>query len=234
VIVPEEEAKAAAPAEEPYLKGKNAAYLWSFIGANLAIFLSLLVSRQFASSSIDHFWERVTTKDGIIAACIPILAIVLSGVLSDAGKARLVFWRWRNPLPGCRVFTDLIGTEPRIDVAALKRKHGKFPQSPHAQNALWYRLYKKHKTTTLVWEAHKIYLLTRDITTISAVLAVLFSIGVVTASVGWKTSLLYAGALAVQYILAASAARNYGERFVLDVLAEESSSSEGLSGKMPV
>jgi hypothetical protein len=82
-----------------YLKGKNAAYLWSFIGANLAIFLSLVVSRQFASSSIDHFWERVTTKDGIIAACIPILAIVLSGVLSDSGKARLVFWRWRNPLP---------------------------------------------------------------------------------------------------------------------------------------
>src|SRR5580700_3528744 len=88
-------AKNAAATQEPYLKGKNAVYLWSFIGANLAIFLSLVVSRQFAGSSIDHFWQRVTTKDGIIAACIPILAIVLSGVLSDAGKARLVVWRWR-------------------------------------------------------------------------------------------------------------------------------------------
>jgi hypothetical protein len=225
VKVLEEEAKTAVPVEEPYLKGKNAAYLWSFIGANLAIFLSLLVSRQFASSSIDHFWERVTTKDGIIAACIPILAIILSGVLSDTGKARLVFWHWRNPLPGCRAFTRLITTDPRIDIPTLRKKLGKFPQAPQAQNALWYRLYKQHKTTTLVWEAHKIYLLTRDITTISAVFAVLFSIGVVTASVGWKTSLLYAGALTLQYILAASAARNYGKRFVLDVLAEESSSS---------
>ncbi len=223
--MPKKEAKTAAPAEEPYLKGKNAGYLWSFIGANLAIFLSLVVSRQFTSSSIDHFWERVTTKDGIIAATIPILAIVLSGVLSDAGKARLVFWHWRNPLPGSRAFTDLIGTDPRVDVSALRRKCGDFPQNPREQNALWYRLYKKHKTTTLVWEAHKIYLLTRDLTTISAIFAVLFSIGVVAASVGSKISLWYSGALIVQYLLVASSARNYGKRFVLNVLAEESSSS---------
>jgi len=32
----------------------------------------------------------------------------------------------------------------------------------------------------------------------------------------------YAGALVVQYLLVASAARNYGNRFVLNVLAEES------------
>jgi hypothetical protein len=216
-------AKSGEAAQEPYLKGKNAVYLWSFIGANLAVFLSLVVSRQFASASIDHFWERVTTKDGIIAACIPILAIVLSGVLSDAGKARLVFWRWRNPLPGCRVFTQLIGTDPRIDVAALRKKHGDFPDDPQAQNALWFRLYKQHKTIPLVWEAHKIYLLTRDMTTIAAVFAVVFSIGVIAASVNWRISLLYVGALCIQYVLIASAAQNYGRRFVLDVLSEESS-----------
>jgi hypothetical protein len=129
-----------------------------------------------------------------------------------------------EPSTGCRVFTDLIGTDPRIDVSVLRRKHGELPQDPQAQNTLWYRLYKQHKTTTLVWEAHKIYLLTRDITTISATLAVLFSIGIVSASVGWKTSLFYSVALMVQYILVASAAQNYGKRFVLDVLAEESSS----------
>jgi hypothetical protein len=212
------------PAREPYLKGKNAVYLWSFIGANFAVFLSLLVTRQFAGSSIDHSWQRVTAKDGIIAACIPLLAIVLSGVLSDTGKARLVFWRWRNPLPGCRVFSQLIDTDPRIDVPALRRKHGVFPDDPPAQNALWFRLYKQHRKIPLVWEAHKIYLLTRDMATIAAAFVVLFSIGVVAASVNWKTSLWYVGALAVQYVLVASAAQNYGKRFVLDVLSEESSS----------
>jgi hypothetical protein len=224
-MTPKKANSRTTPAKEPYLKGKNAAYLWSFIGANLAIFLSLIVARQFATSSIDHFWQRVTAKDGIIAACIPILAIVLSGVVSDAGKARLVFWRWRNPLPGCRVFTDLIGTDPRIDAPALKRKLGEFPQDPQTQNNLWYRLYRAHKTTPLVWEAHKIYLLTRDLTTIAAVFAVLFSLGILATAIGWKIEALYIGALIVQYVLVASAAQNYGKRFVLDVLSEESSSS---------
>lgn len=208
--------------KEPYLKGKNAVYLWSFIGINLAVFLSLIVGGKFAGSSIESFWGRVTAKDGIIASSIPIVAIVLSGVLSDTAKARLVFWRWRNPLPGCRAFTELIGTDPRIDVPALRKKLGELPTDPQAQNALWYRLYKQQRTDVRVWEAHKIYLLTRDLTTISALFAVLFSAGVITASLGLKTSLLYIGALTAQYLLVASAARNYGERFVLNVLSEES------------
>jgi hypothetical protein len=86
-------------------------------------------------------------------------------------------------------------------------------------------LYRGHKTTPLVWEAHKIYLLTRDLSTIAAVFAVLFSLGVLAVAAGWKTEALYIGALVMQYILVASAAQNYGKRFVLDVLSEESSSS---------
>jgi hypothetical protein len=56
------------------------------------------------------------------------------------------------------------------------------------------------------------------------VFAVLFSPGVVAASVGWKAAALYGVALILQYILVARAAQNYGNRFVLDVLSEESSS----------
>jgi hypothetical protein len=119
--------------------------LWSFIGVNLAIFLSLFISKGFTGSSVEHLWPRVTAKNGIIAAIIPILAIVLSGPVSDLGKARLVFWRWHNPLPGCRVFTELISTDPRVDVPALTRKLGDLPKDPQAQNALWHRLYKEQK-----------------------------------------------------------------------------------------
>jgi len=220
--MPPKKAKGAAPVRQPYLKGKNAVYLWTFIGANLAIFLSLFVSKGFAGASVDHFWRRVTAKDGIIAASLPILAIVLSGVLSDLGKARLVFWRWHNPLPGCRVFTELLSADPRIDVPALRRKLGELPQDPQAQNALWYGLYKKQSADIKISEAHRIYLLTRDMATISALFVVLFSIGVVAGSVDWKTVALYSVALITQYLLVASAARNYGTRFVLNVLSEES------------
>lgn len=217
--------RAKKPVRQPYLKSKNAVYLWSFIGANLAIFLSVVITRGFTGSSIDHFWEGVTTKNGIIAASMPVLTIVLSGVLGDSGKARLVFWRWHNPLPGCRAFTELIGTDPRIDVPALKRKLGEFPQDPKAQNALWYRLYKEQSADMKITEAHRIYLLTRDMTAISALFVILFSIGVVVGSVNWKTPVLYTAGLIAQYFLIASAARNYGKRFVLNVLAEESQTS---------
>jgi hypothetical protein len=102
--------------------------------------------------------------------------------------------------------------------------HGDFPQDPREQNALWYRLYKAHKTIPPIWEAHKTYLLTRDMTTIAAVFAVVFSIGLLAVSLNRTILLLYVGALVAQYVFVASAARNYGNRFVLDVVSEESSS----------
>lgn len=217
--------KRASPTSEPYLKSKNAVYLWSFIGFNLAIFLSLLVTKGFTGSSIEDLWARVTTKDGTIAAIIPILAIVLSGAIGDLGKARLVFWRWRNPLPGCRVFTELISTDPRIDVPALAKKLGEFPKDPQAQNALWYRLYRERQTDIRISEAHRVYLLTRDMATISTLFFILFSIGVFASKVDRNTALLYICALIAQYLLVASSARNYGKRFVLNVISEQSQST---------
>jgi hypothetical protein len=210
----------------PYLKGKNALSLWAFVGANLAICLSLFITKGFSTASIDQLWKSITKKDGIIAVLMPLLTIILSGLFSDTAKARLVFWRWRHPLPGCRVFTELIQSDPRIDVPALRKKHGDFPQDPHAQNALWYRLYKEHSGSIVISEAHRIYLLTRDMTTLSAVFVVLFSIAIGLDSVGWKMAVFYSGALLAQYLMIATAARNYGVRFVLNVLAEESHSQQ--------
>lgn len=207
--------------EEPYLKGKNAIYLWSFVSINFAVFLCLLISKVLTESSLDQFWHRVTMKDGIIAAGVPILAIVLSGVVGDIGKARLVFWRWSDPLPGCRVFSKLIKTDPRIDVAALRSKLGEFPTEPHTQNALWFKLYRSHSEAPRILEGHRIYLLTRDMTTIAAVFAVLLSAAVFGASTSFAVAGLYVVALLLQYLLVATAARNYGNRFVLNVLSEE-------------
>jgi hypothetical protein len=207
--------------EEPYLKGKNATYLWSFVSINFAVFLCLLISKVLTESSLDQFWHRVTMKDGIIAAGVPILAIVLSGVVGDIGKARLVFWRWADPLPGCRVFSKLIKTDPRLDVAALRSKLGEFPTGPHAQNALWFKLYRRHSEAPRVLEGHRIYLLTRDMTTIAAVFAVLLSAAVFGASTSFAVAAFYVVALLLQYVLVATAARNYGNRFVLNVLSEE-------------
>lgn len=208
---------------EPDLKGKNPLYLWSFVAVNSAVFLSVIINKGLPQSlqPITQTWSQVSAKNGIIAVCIPVIVIVLSGVLGDTMKARLIFWRWRDPLPGCRAFSALVASDPRIDIKALTVKHGKFPRSPSAQNALWYKLYREHKTKPMIWSSHQVYLLTRDLAAMAACVAILFSTGAALVLVSWKTCAGYAIMLILQYVIIARAARNYGNRFVLNVLCEE-------------
>lgn len=202
-----------------YLKSKNAPYLWLFIGLNVAVFISVTIGRQLTYSSVERIWQWVATKDGLIAICVPLATIVMNGLLADMAKARLVFWRWWNPLPGCRAFSELMNTDPRIDAEALKAKHAPLPQDPREQNSLWYRLYKVHSKVVTVSEAHRLYLLTRDMTALSVLFAVMFPVSVLYVSVEAERTLLYCGILVTQYLVLSTSARNYGNRFVLNVLA---------------
>src|SRR5258708_3640585 len=108
--------KTKRTASPPNPRSGNSVYIWTFIGVNVALFLWLALG-----GGLDASWARVTAKNGVIAAAIPILAIVLTNILSDQAKARLVFWRWHHPLPGCRAFNELISTDPRIDLPRLKQ-----------------------------------------------------------------------------------------------------------------
>jgi len=220
--MPPKKTGSSRSAKPRYLQRENAIKLWTFIGANLAVFFTLLVGNDFSVAAVDQFWHRVTAKDGIIAAIIPILAVVLSGVFSDTWKARLVFWRWHDPLPGCRVFSELLATDNRPNKEALANKLGEYPREPGKQNALWFGLYTKHCDLEKVLEAHKIYLLTRDMASISLVFVILLPIVVFAENLNWEVAVIYAASLVIQYALIAISARNHGNRFVLNVLVEES------------
>ena len=204
------------------LKGKNSVSLWLFIGVNFAVFLSVVIGAQLTYESVEHFWQRVSAKNGLIALCIPLATVVLNGVLGDVAKARLVFWRWKNPLPGCRAFSELMNTDPRINVAALKAKHGVFPRSPKDQNALWFQIYKKHAEALTVSEGHRVYLLTRDMASLSLIFALVLPLWAFLSPIYRGVAFIYSVALCGQYLLIATSARNYGRRFVLNVLTEES------------
>lgn len=212
-----------ATKREPDLRGKNPLYLWSFVAVNAALFLSVVINQGLPKSlqAIAQTWSQVSAKNGIIAVSIPIVVIILSGVLSETMKARLVFWRWQNPLPGCRAFSVLVGSDARIDVKILAAKHGKFPRNPTAQNGLWYKIYREHKTKSMIWASQQVYLLTRDLSAIAACLAILFSTAAAFELVNGKTWIEYTFFLMVQYGIIASAARNYGNSFVVNVLCEE-------------
>jgi hypothetical protein len=206
------------------LKSKNALYLWTFVGINFAVFFAVTIGSHLDYSSVQHFWQRISAKNGFIGACMPLLVVVLNGILGDAAKARLVFWRWNNPLPGCRAFSALMHADPRIDVDRLKEKHAPLPRAAKEQNALWFKLYKKHSASIIVSDSHRLYLLTRDMASMSALFIVPFSVFAAFSSLEAKAVCLYAGALLLQYVGVATAARNYGNRFVKNVLTEESHS----------
>lgn len=208
--------------KQPYLKAKNDWWLRLFVGMNVATFVSVAVGRQLTAGSIENFWQRLSAEHGLIALCFPLATIVLNGVLGDRAKARVVFWRWNDPLPGCRAFSAIMLSDPRIDATRLKSRHGPFPSKGKEQNAFWYRLYKAHAEKQTVLEAHRAYLLIRDMTALAAIFAVGFAAGAFITASGWKLATIYAAALATQYLILATSARNYGNRFVANVLVEES------------
>ena len=100
---------------------------------------------------------------------------------------------------------------------------GRFPRTPSKQNELWYRVYKKHKNEPAVVDSHRSFLLTRDIAIMTFLLAVGVGIFVFLFPEIPDGFLVYFLSLVIFYFFAAVASQNYGRRFTLNVLAEESS-----------
>jgi hypothetical protein len=51
-----------------------------------------------------------------------ILAMIFNGLVGGNFKAKLVFWRLHDPLPGCRAFSHYLHIDPRIDANVLQTK----------------------------------------------------------------------------------------------------------------
>lgn len=141
---------------------------------------------------------------------------------SDA-KARLVFWRWNNPLPGSRAFTHYAKRDPRVDLRRLKDKFGPLPSKPNEQNALWYRLYKSVEHHDAVIQVHRNYLFTRDYATAALLLCTTLGVAGLWTIASRRVSFLYLGLLTLQYLVVRIAAKNHGIRFVTTVLAIKAS-----------
>ena len=188
------------------LKSQNLAWLWSVVAldtlALLLVAYPALIGEMTASGIA---WFRAS-----ISAAAPVIVLLLSSLLSSDAKAILVFWRFRDTLPGHRAFSVHAMKDSRIDMEALRKNVGAFPDAPREQNTTWYRLYKKVESEVIVAQAHRHYLLFRDLAALSLLLApvasmVLYYLEVRRAVAG--------GAFAVfliQYAATTIAARNDG------------------------
>jgi len=151
------------------------------------------------------------------------IGLILTGVfnaqLSAEMKSRIVFIRWRNPLPGCEAFSRYAKGDVRIDLSAIERFCGLLPENPREQNALWYRLYKSVDSDPSVVQVHRSFLFTRDYACLALMLAVVLGVIGFLQIPSKGVAALYFFALVLQFLVASQAARNHGKRFVTTVLA---------------
>lgn len=197
----------------PDLKAQNARWLWAVVVLDAVMLVPATVTSSVAGG-LDH----ILTK-GVIAAAAPVIVFLLTSLLPADVKAVFIFWRLKHALPGHRAFSVYAHRDSRINLEGLKRKVGKFPVSPREQNAVWYGLFKAVEEDAGVTQAHRHFLLFRDLAALSLILS-LVAVPVVLLTGGTRATVLtVCGVLIGQYLLAAVAAHQTGVRLVTNVLA---------------
>jgi hypothetical protein len=150
---------------------------------------------------------------------MPVVVLLVVNVLPHDLKSMFVYWKPLGVLPGSEVFTKYGPLDPRIDMNELKKNVGVFPTLPTEQNSKWYKLYKMVPNEPEVLEAHKMFLLYRDMAVLSLALIVVAPFWLSFAGSTTSAIVLTFIILATQYLLTAVSARWCGVRFVCNVLA---------------
>jgi hypothetical protein len=206
-----------APAKS--IKEGNRVHLGLIVVANSLLLYAVAQTSTISVAGLKALFTESTNLLPVGFAFI--VATVANGLLSADMKARLVFLRWKHALPGHRAFSEHAASDPRIDVAKLKRACGnRFPDDPVEQNRLWYRLYKTVENNPSVMQVQRDFLLMRDYTGLAALFVVVFGAAALV-EVPSRVSLIYCLFLVAQFVVVRRAASTYGVRFVKTVLAEK-------------
>jgi hypothetical protein len=199
------------------LKDRNRAGLWAIVAANFVLFAIMARPVEILSGDLAELGRAWLP---LLPAGLGLAAVgVVNGQADAITKARLVYWRVKDPLPGREAFTVIGPGDERVDMSALATKYGPLPTEPKAQNTLWYRIYKSVESDHGVEHAHREFLFARDYCFLSALmLAGLGGLSVLT-FIGAGKALLYLAILIMQFVVTGQAARNHGRRLISTVLA---------------
>lgn len=197
------------------LKSRNLPWLVSLVACDILILVALAFPDLLQVTPL----PQLAIARAAISLIVPVAVLLLSGLLSHATKASLVYWKLTNILPGHEAFTKHGPSDARVDMAALEKNVGPLPTAPTEQNRLWFRLYRDVETEHSVAEAHKTYLLYRDMAAISVALLIGVPICFFLAGLSLSAVWTAAGVFVAQYLISAIAARHSGARFVSGVLA---------------
>lgn len=200
------------------LKSINKPLLTLVVVANVVVYYVILTFGFDLQNMTSLFAEY---ESFVPSALVALIVGILNAQLDHTWKARLVFWKWRNPLPGSRAFSKIMYSDPRIDPEALRTHVDPLPDRHVDQNRLWFKWYQEYKNEAAVEQVHREYLFTRDWTGLVALFVI--SLGPLALwQMDSKTAGIFVLLLALQYLLVRRAAKNHGERFVASVLAVKS------------
>ncbi|HIF9164173.1 TPA: hypothetical protein ACX6S8_001177 [Photobacterium damselae] len=201
------------------LKDQNKLSLAALTGTPLLIIFVLEVGLSDAKSAIDY-----VTAAGLVALAVTLL-VLLSDVIPQSLKNKIVFLRLWNELPGHRC-DKLCFADPRLEKNELQTtwQHvfgGDVCDSE--RNSLWYRhIYKPVMEEPQVQSAHLKFLLYRDVTAGSLLILLIL--------IAWSLSGLQLphigtihpwaiGIEAVFLLGALLSAQSYGKRLVVNATA---------------
>ena len=200
------------------LKDQYRSYIWLIIAFNSVFLYTIAQADVIELAGLRAIFTDIGNLVPVGIAVV--IATVLNGVLSPTAKARLVFLRWHDALPGCRAFSQYAQSDPRIDPAKLRAAIGQnFPTNGIDQNRMWYQLYRTVETESRIVTLHKDFLLTRDYASLSILFLVSYGSASLYAISSSRVAIIYIGGLALQYVITRQAAAHYGVRLVTTVLA---------------
>ncbi len=191
----------------------------------LAFPLILCAAIQAGVTSISDEWLKLAAIEGASGALLYGAALVLTNLLPQSLKHKLVFTRLKDEMPAGRIHR-LISKDPRIDFdAASTRWPDIFDESigQSKRNSLWYsNIYKPVRDSSPVKQAHRTFLLFRDVTSGLAFLFFTAAIWFALGQTSWIPPLHGATpvVLFVFTVLTLIVARNAGTRMVVNAVAE--------------
>lgn len=185
-----------------------------FLGTHILVIYAFI----YSISDIQMLQEDEFYK-GAFLLLLPIFSIILNGLMPNSTKEFFVFWRFKERLPGFRAFNKYSKKDNRVDMDVLKVKYPEVETKELNENKLWYKIYQKHQEAPSVWDAQKNYLFTRDMTSLSIYFIVIAFFIEFYLMLDLKNLYLF---FVVEYFVLLVSCRNYGVKFVTNVLSLDS------------
>lgn len=192
--------------------------LFACIILNYLIYQTIAQFNAISISGLSELFKEI--KASYPAAISSVFVLVLNAQISPENKARIVFLRWKNALPGHRAFSEHANSDPRVDVNSLKRLLGDLPEDQTEQNKVWYGLYRSVQSHEKIKASNMRFVITRDLTCLTFFFLLFLPISAFITMPTTQAAGLYTIVLILQLGLCRQAAKTYGDSLVRDVLSE--------------